>query len=112
MGLKQFETNIETMFREELERRGLRCGIDFATEFPLRLSYIVDVAFPDRKLAIELDGEPFHSSPKAKKRDYHKNLVLENMGWEVIRFKGQEIMNDVVSCVDKVIGVVGCGRVR
>ena len=103
MGLKDFETSIETLFREELESRGLIWGSDFATEYPLRNSFILDVAFPDKKIAVELDGEPFHSSPHARKRDARKNWVLKKMGWTLFRFWGKEIMEDVSSCADKVL---------
>ena len=71
---------------DELMRRGLKKGIDFATQYPIRHSFILDFAFPDQKIAIECDGEAWHSNSEAKKRDGFKNLEdlkkywIENIG--------------------------------
>ena len=92
-------TDIEQIFLKELERRGLRRGIDFSVQYPLRYSFILDFAFPDQMIAIELDGEAFHPN----KRDFFKNTILKKLGWKLFRFWGREIHNDVVKCVDKII---------
>ncbi|OLP04109.1 hypothetical protein BVU76_00045 [Mycolicibacterium porcinum] len=48
--------------------------------------YVVDVAFPAAKLAIETDGWAFHSDQE----DFQKDRVRQNeialMGWQVLRF--------------------------
>lgn len=92
-------TDIETLFLEELESRGLQKGIDFSCQYPLRYSFILDFAFPNQKIAIECDGEPFHSV----KKDAFKNYILKKTGWKLFRFWGQEIHKDVRKCVDEVI---------
>lgn len=97
------ETNIEARFREAIESRGLRRGIDFATQFPLRHSFILDFAFPDKMVAVEVDGRKWHSSPEARKRDGFKNHILKRLGWMVFRFWEEEILEDVEGCVDKVL---------
>ncbi len=40
----------------------------------------IDFAFVDKKIAIECDGEIWHSSKSAKRRDYHKDLILKKKG--------------------------------
>jgi len=97
------ETNIEEIFREALERRGLRKGIDFATQYPMRHSYILDFAFPDKKIAVEVDGSAWHSEPKARQMDGFKNKILRERGWKVFRFWDHEILEDVEHCVEKVM---------
>ena len=97
------ETDIEQLFREDLESRGFVKGKDFATEYPLRNSFIIDVAFPEQKIAVELDGEPWHTKPKARKRDNFKNYILKKNGWRVMRFWGNDIRKDVAACVDLVL---------
>ena len=96
------ETNIEKMFREELENRGFVLGRDFAAQFPIKNSFILDFAFPKQKIAIECDGDFYHSKPEARKRDGFKTYILMKRGWKVFRFLGSEISNDVKSCVDTV----------
>lgn len=97
-----YETNIEKLFRKELECRGLRTGIDFAIQFPLRYSFILDIAFPNYMLAIELDGEAYHPT----QRDVIKDKILKKLGWKVIRFWGREIEEDVVGCVNKILTLI------
>ena len=97
------ETDIEKLFREELERRGLRRGIDFTPQYPIRYSFILDFAFPQEKLAIEVDGEKWHDTPNGRQKDWFKDSILTKLGWEVMRFKGQEVLTGVAGCVDKVL---------
>jgi len=92
-------TDIETLFLNELESRGYRRGIDFATQYPLRYSFILDFAFPNKRIAIEVDGEPFHSP----KKDSFKNYILKKTGWKLFRFWGQEVHENVKRCVDKIL---------
>ena len=99
---RRHETNIEKLLRKEIERRGYRKGIDFATQFPIKNSFILDFAFPEQKVAIEADGEAWHTSKDARKRDNFKNFILKKKGWLVLRFWGEEIMEDASRCVDMV----------
>lgn len=94
-------TDIERLFLKELESRGLRKGIDFSSQFPLRYSFILDFAWPDKKIAVELDGEAWH--PPNNQRDATKNYLLKRAGWTVIRFPGKEITENVAKCVDRVL---------
>ena len=94
--------------REELERRGLKRGIDFCPQYGLRSSFILDFAFPMQKVCVETDGEVWHDTPEGRKRDWWKDHVLKNkLGWKVLRFKGQRVLDDVVGCVDEVMGTIG-----
>ena len=48
--------------------------------------FMIDFAFPDIKLAIEIDGEYWHNLPQTRKRDKCKNYFLRvKKGWELIR---------------------------
>jgi very-short-patch-repair endonuclease len=100
---ERHETNIEQRFREALERRGLRKGIDFATQYPMRHSFILDFAFPEKKIAVEVDGRKWHSTSAAKKRDGFKNHVLKQHGWTVYRFWEEDILERVDECVKQVL---------
>jgi very-short-patch-repair endonuclease len=99
---KNFETDIEKQLRKALEARGLKHGVDFSTQYPLRYGYVLDIAFPEEKLAIEADGAPWHSSKRARQRDHIKDKVLVKMGWTVLRFSDRQIIKDCVSCVDEI----------
>ncbi len=54
-------------------------------------------------LAIELDGQDYHSSPDQRTNDARRQRYLEQIGWRIIRFTGREIYKDVQKCVAEVI---------
>ena len=48
--------------------------------------YIVDVAFPDQKIAIEVDGWAFHSDQSTFQNDRKRQNRIALNGWQVLRF--------------------------
>ena len=55
----------------------------------------VDGAFPQLKIAIEADGELFHSSQEQIAKDMERDTILARMGWVVLRFKENDINNSL-----------------
>lgn len=51
-----------------------------------RVLAVVDVAFVDVKLAVEVDGRAFHVSPERFQTDRTKQNALVALGWNVLRF--------------------------
>ncbi|OMC40579.1 hypothetical protein A5740_24290 [Mycobacterium sp. GA-1841] len=49
-------------------------------------SYVIDVAFPVPKLAIETDGWAFHHDPEVFQKDRVKQNDIALSGWQVLRF--------------------------
>lgn len=49
-------------------------------------SYVVDVAFPKQRVAIEIDGWAFHSDHGAFQNDRVRQNGLALQGWQVLRF--------------------------
>lgn len=76
------------------------------TEYPVRTkpvrdrfesiptSYKVDIADPRKRLAIEVDGKA-HQVSRHRWLDERKTLVLNALGWSVLRFTNQEIDTDL-----------------
>jgi len=98
----EFASSLEIMFLRELESRGLVLGADFCKEFPMRHGHIIDFAFPDHKIAIEIDG-PHHLQKKRRQKDHIKDSVLKKHGWTVIRFNTQQVESNISECVDIVL---------
>jgi very-short-patch-repair endonuclease len=70
------------------------------------ITYPLDFAFPHLKIAIEADGEAFHSSPKQVAHDKERDARLAQLGWTVLRFTDSEIEDRaerVMSAVVKTI---------
>lgn len=78
--------------------------------------YRLDFAIPSERIAIELDGQRWHSSPEQVASDRERQAALEALGWHVVRFSGQEVYEDVDRCVARVrdllasISTSGCNR--
>lgn len=53
--------------------------------------YLVDIAFPDRKVAIEIDGWAFHSDQESFQNDRKRQNWLALRGWQVLRFTWLDI---------------------
>lgn len=53
-------------------------------------------------IIIELDGADYHSNKVQMNYDYERENNLKLEGYNVIRFTGSQIYNDVFGCLDKV----------
>lgn len=53
--------------------------------------YIVDIAFPEHRVAIEIDGWAFHSDHHAFQNDRARQNKLALGGWQVLRFTWLDI---------------------
>ena len=76
--------------RSEAERLLLKLlresGITgWRTNYPVG-GYKVDVAFPDQKVVIEVDGWAFHSDAEVFVKDRNRQNIIALLGWKVIRF--------------------------
>lgn len=52
--------------------------------------YRMDVAWPDIKLDVEIDGTN-HDAPKQKLKDAERTRFLNGRGWSVLRFTNREV---------------------
>jgi len=71
-------------FRGEYIKTQVPCG-----------KYRIDIALPAYHIAIECDGEPYHSTRLQKAHDRRKNAYLRENGWKVLRFPGKRIYKDL-----------------
>jgi len=54
----------------------------------------IDIAFPERRVAIELDGFAFHSGAEAFRKDLRRANGLMRDGWTVRRFSWDDLAGD------------------
>lgn len=76
--------NDEVFLWEFLEELGYKKDIDFFSQYPIACMYVLDVAFPNLKLNIEIDGES-HLRKKQKMKDRERDNYLYINNWVVIR---------------------------
>ena len=73
--------------------RTLNCGFHFRRQHPIG-DYIADFICLKKKLVIEVDGG-YHAEPMQQQSDQWRTDFLESKGYTVIRFKNEEISNDL-----------------
>lgn len=47
-------------------------------------TYRLDLAYPHARVAVEYDGEDFHSRPEQRERDRQRRAKLRELGWKVM----------------------------
>ncbi len=78
---------------------GARAIPQFRGSVPHR-AFVLDVAFPLEKLAVEIDGWQYHGKYLAdfkKDRERDRQLVLN--GWRILRFAAGEVRQSTQDCV-------------
>jgi cyclase len=80
--------------------KGSQLGAKFRRQHPLGI-YIADFYCHQYKLVIELDGS-IHDLPEIAKNDIERQLNIENDGIRVLRFKNEEIFNQLEKVLDQI----------
>ncbi len=63
----------------------------------------VDLLCADSRLAVELDGAQHLSDATAYRRDRHKDLLLQENGYWVLRFLAEDVGKDLDSVLDAIL---------
>lgn len=92
------KTDIEVIMQTALKEN----KIEFVEEYPIRCKYgyIVDFFLPEYNMIVECDGERWHK--EGNSHDRKRDKFLEKKGYIILRFKGEEIRNNVQECIKKI----------
>lgn len=65
-----------------------------------------------RRLDIEVDGETYHRTASGARRDddLWRDLQLQALGWQVLRFWVYELREDMTACVERVRSMAQCPK--
>lgn len=69
--------------------------------------YRIDFAYPDRMVAIEVDGFEKRSTPEAMQRDLDRQNDLVEAGWTVVRFTWHDIVRRPRRVATRIARVLG-----
>lgn len=85
-----------------------RANIKTIPQYPV-LNRFLDLAIPDKKIDIEVDGQAWHLDCRGcrKADDIHRDIQLEAAGWKVVRFWHHEVVSDISHCVNRVAALIG-----
>ena len=92
--LRKNETDAEKILWGKLRANQIK-GLKFRRQHPINL-YIVDFYCHKLRLIIEIDGD-YHALMEQVSKDIARTEALSLMGLEVIRFKNDEVLNDIDS---------------
>jgi hypothetical protein len=67
---------------------------------------VVDFAYVDRKLAIEVDGYEFHSTPKAVDHGNARDRLLITAGWRPLHFSWNEVERHPERVATEILGTL------
>lgn len=72
-------------------------------------SYKIDMVavYGDNKIAIECDGELYHSGDEKIREDMERQTILERLGWRFIRIRGSEYYRNPKKTMERVINELG-----
>jgi len=77
-------------------------NIYFVPQYPFEIT-LVDIAFPDKQLAVYVDGVYWHSLPGYKERDLRANNFLQSKNWKILRFSDIEVLTNLLDCITKIL---------
>lgn len=68
-------------------------------------AYRIDMVavYGDIKIAIECDGEAYHSLPSQVRNDMERQTILERIGWTFIRIRGSEYFRQPDKTIERVV---------
>ena len=81
----------ESPFESDIATYLIDKGYSIKQQYPVgnyRLDMIVE--YDNKKIAIECDGEAYHSTEEQIRRDLERQTILERIGWSFIRIRGSE----------------------
>jgi len=99
--LRREQTPFEALLWSILRDRQLQ-GYKFRRQHPIP-PYVADFACPAAKLVIELDGR-IHDD--LIERDANRDAVLEEQGWQVVRFSNAQLMRNRLEVIQTVLHLV------
>lgn len=97
--LRNHQTKAEKMLWMRLKKKQL-AGRKFRRQHSIE-NCILDFYCPSEKLAIELDGG-YHRNPVKAENDRIRDERLNNLGITVLRFKNEEVFNNLEGVLQKI----------
>lgn len=85
---------LEVGFRQLTRNQELPGAVSqFPVELPTGVTVHLDFAYPDEKLAIEVDSVRWHSGLRAIRWDNERQNLLVALGWRVLRFEWNDVVH-------------------
>lgn len=94
------ESEFERLVLKELVHRGYSVRAQYPVGY-YRIDMVVESG--GKKLAIECDGEKWHSSTEQISNDLARQAVLERLGWQFFRIRGSQFFRNPESAIQQLV---------
>ena len=95
----------DSPFETEVAKALAAQGYHIVQQWQAGAYYIDMVAIcGNKKIAIECDGERWHSGEDKIRQDMERQSILERLGWKFIRIRGSEYYRERSQTISRVIG--------
>ncbi|PBB36796.1 endonuclease domain-containing protein [Mesorhizobium sp. WSM3868] len=102
--MRKVMTDAELKLWNELRAHRLM-GLGFRRQFPIA-GYIVDLACPEKRLIVEVDGSQHGDAGRAD-ADAIRTKRLEQDGWTVLRFWNDDVLRDMDNVCQHIVIAAG-----
>nr|WP_231038317.1 DUF559 domain-containing protein [Pectinatus frisingensis] len=94
----------ESPFEEAVAKSLVAKGYHVVQQWPVG-AYRIDMVVIDEqeKIAIECDGERWHSGEEKIRQDMERQTILERLGWRFIRIRGSEYYSNPEETMERII---------
>lgn len=101
---EKIRVNSESPFEEAVGKALLAAGYHLEQQREVG-AYRIDMVaiYRDQCVAIECDGELFHSRDDKVRSDMERQAILERLGWRFIRIRGSEYYRNPNATIERVI---------
>lgn len=101
---RRIETEADSPFETEIATALVSHGYHIVQQWQVGAYYIDMVAIcGNSKVAIECDGERWHSGEEKIREDMERQAILERLGWRFIRIRGSEYFRNRSGTISRVI---------
>lgn len=100
----QIERLSESPFEKSVGQSLVAMGYDIVPQWHVGIYRIDMVArYGENKVAIECDGDRYHSGEENLRRDMERQIILERVGWRFIRIRGSEYYSDPDKAINRIV---------
>lgn len=100
---EQIERKAESPFEEAVAKALVTKGYQVVQQWPVG-SYRIDMVISDAqgRVALECDGERWHSGDAKIRADMERQTILERLGWRFIRLRGSEYYSNPEKAMQRI----------
>lgn len=104
---EEVTAHAESPFEEAVGKALVAKGYSLVQQWPVG-AYRIDMVVVDgkKRVAIECDGERWHSTDLQVRKDMERQTILERLGWRFIRIRGSEYYKNPDDTMERVFNSI------